>query len=45
MFLNEVTNACAMLVEIDQQVLKSDKRVQVIEKSLNMAKSFTLKQL
>ena len=32
MFLNEATNASAMLVEIDQQILKSDERVQVVDK-------------
>ena len=43
MFLNEVTNACAMLVEIDQQVLKSDKRVQVIEEIIEYGKKFYTK--
>tara|TARA_B100000900_G_scaffold415130_1_gene443926 strand:+ start:5033 stop:7417 length:2385 start_codon:yes stop_codon:yes gene_type:complete len=39
-FLNEATNASAMLVEIDQQVLKSDERVQVVEKIIKYGKKY-----
>ena len=43
LFLNEVTNASAMLVEIDQQILKSDERVQVVEEIIKYGKTYYTK--
>ena len=43
MFFNKETNASAMLVEIDQQVLKSDERVQVIEEIIEYGKKYYTK--
>ena len=42
-FLNEATNASAMLVEIDQQILKSDERVQVVEEIIEYGKKYYTK--
>ena len=42
-FLNEVTNASAMLVEIDQKILKSDERVQVVEEIIEYGKKYYTK--
>ena len=40
MFLNEATNAYAMLVEIDQQVLRSDERIHVVEDIIEHGKTY-----
>ena len=42
-FLNEATNASAMLVEIDQKILKSDERVQVVEEIIEYGKKYYTK--
>ena len=43
LFLNEATNASAMLVEIDQKILKSDERVQVVEEIIEYGKKYYTK--
>ena len=43
MFLNEATNASAMLVEIDQQVLKSDEKVPVVQEIIKYGKKYYTK--
>ena len=42
-FLNKATNASAMLVEIDQKILKSDERVQVVEEIIEYGKKYYTK--
>ncbi len=42
-FLNEVTDASIMLVEIDQQVLQSDERVQVVEEIVEYGEKHYIK--
>ena len=42
-FFNESTNASAMLVEIDQKILKSDERVKVVEEIIEYGKKYYTK--
>ena len=39
-FLNKATNATVILIKIDQQVLKSDKRVQVVDEIIENGKTY-----
>ena len=39
-FLNKATNATVILIEIDQQVLKSDKRLQVVDEIIENGKKY-----